>query len=177
MDNRKPIKIITATLGAVALLTLAAATGDSMFVMHTEIDIDAPPEAVWAALTDAERFEEWNPFIHRMDGELVVGNTLEITVGVPGKTVMSFKPTVLTAEVGRELRWRGKLLVRGIMDGEHVFELQPTATGTHFVHYENFTGVLVPLLKGMLERDTLPGFKAMNAALKERAETIHLAAR
>jgi hypothetical protein len=148
-----------------------------MFTMHTEIEIDAPPEAVWEILTDAGKFSEWNPFIHEMRGELTVGNHLNITVGAPGKSRMSFKPEVLRADVNRELRWRGKLLVRGVMDGEHVFELQPTETGTRFVHYENFYGLLVPLLKGTLEKDAKPGFEAMNAALKERAEALYLASR
>lgn len=66
----------------------------------------------------------------------------------------------------RELRWRGKLLVRGLFDGEYVFELQSSDTGTTFVHYEQFSGLLVPLFKGMLERDTRPGFEAMNEALQ-----------
>ncbi len=32
-------------------------------VLHTEIDIEAPPETVWRILTDLERYGEWNPFV------------------------------------------------------------------------------------------------------------------
>ena len=148
-----------------------------MFRLHTEIEIDAPPEAVWATLTNTDKFGEWNPFIHEMKGELAVGNTLSVTLGAPGKARMSFKPQVLRADENRELRWRGKLLVGGLFDGEHAFELQPTDKGTRFVHHERFSGLLVPLLKGMLERDTRPGFEAMNAALKQRVEASHSAPR
>lgn len=90
---------------------------------------------------------------------------------------MKFKPIVLKVDEDRELRWRGKLLVRGVFDGEHVFALQQTETGTRFNHYESFSGLLVPFLKGMLERDIRPGFEAMNRALKEKAEQSVLAGR
>ncbi|MDD9933380.1 MAG: SRPBCC domain-containing protein [Myxococcales bacterium] len=173
-NNRKKIATVIAVLG---IMMLVLTQGDSMFELRTETEIAAPPEVVWAVLTDAESFGDWNPFIHEMDGALQVGGQLRVTVGAPGKSRMTFKPQVLTADENRELRWRGKLLVRGVMDGEHVFELQPTEDGTRFLHYEHFSGVLVPLLKGMLERDTLPGFEAMNEALKARAEARVLAAR
>lgn len=177
MHNRTRKASWVLGLGTLALAALALSRGDDMFTLHTEIDIEAPPEAVWATLTDAKGFSEWNPFIHELKGELRVGNTLDVTVGAPGKSRMRFKPLVLRVDENRELRWRGKLLITGVMDGEHVYELQRTATGTRFLHYENFSGLLVPLLKGMLERDTKPGFEAMNRALKQRAETIQLASR
>ena len=40
-----------------------------------------------------------------------------------------------------------------------------------------FSGILVPLFKGMLEKDTRPGFEALNAALKQRAEAPLVASR
>ena len=39
------------------------------------------------------------------------------------------------------------------------------------IHEEHFYGLLVPLLRAKLERDSLPLFKAMNLALKARVET------
>jgi hypothetical protein len=142
-----------------------------MYEMRTEIDIAASPEAVWEALTDSSSFDTWNPFIRRMEGELHTGNTIEIEVGTEGKSRLTFKPRLLRVEPGKELRWRGKLLLPGIFDGEHIFELHATEGGTRLVHREEFSGILVPFLRGKLERDTLPGFEAMNRALKERVET------
>lgn len=70
----------------------------------------------------------------------------------------------------KELRWRGSLPIPGLFVGEHYFVLEPTAEGgTRLVHGENFTGLLVPLVGGMLA-DTEEGFKLMNTALKERCE-------
>jgi Polyketide cyclase / dehydrase and lipid transport len=40
--------------------------------IHTEIEINAPGESVWRALTDFAAYPEWNPFIRRVEGERFV---------------------------------------------------------------------------------------------------------
>lgn len=73
-------------------------------------------------------------------------------------------------EPGKELRWRGSLPIPGLFTGEHYFLLTSPAAGkTHLVHGENFTGLLIPLLGGLLKA-TETGFNDMNKALKERVE-------
>jgi hypothetical protein len=84
---------------------------------------------------------------------------------------MTFSPVVLRNTAGREFRWKGKLVLPGIFDGEHYFRLASGGAGsTQFTHGERFTGLLVPLLRGALDRDTRSGFEAMNRALKQRVE-------
>jgi hypothetical protein len=64
----------------------------------------------------------------------------------------------------------GHLVVPGIFDGEHVHEIEAlTPQRTRYVQREEFRGVLVPFVRGML-KDTERGFHEMNAALKVRAE-------
>jgi hypothetical protein len=104
-------------------------------------------------------------------GTLAPGERLKVRIEPPGGTAMTFRPTVLAVEPGRELRWVGHLLVPGLFDGEHQFEIHPLGPRrVRFVQQERFTGVLVPLFARNLNAHTLPGFKAMNAALKARAE-------
>lgn len=84
---------------------------------------------------------------------------------------MSFRPIVLKAERGRELRWRGRFLLPGILDGEHIFSIEPLGENkVRFVQREEFSGLLVPLAWRSLDTDTRRGFTEMNAALKEQAE-------
>lgn len=86
---------------------------------------------------------------------------------------MTFRPRVLVAERPRELRWLGHLLAPGIFDGEHRFAIRPiSANRVLFEQSERFTGLLVPLFRRKLDRDTKRGFEQMNAALKQRAETV-----
>lgn len=86
---------------------------------------------------------------------------------------MWFRPTLLTVQTNRELRWKGKLLLPGVFDGEHYFKLEAKAGGGLVFHQgELFTGFLVPLLKGSLDGAIKEGFIAMNAAVKREAERI-----
>ncbi|MGD0115288.1 MAG: SRPBCC domain-containing protein [Dehalococcoidia bacterium] len=83
---------------------------------------------------------------------------------------MTFRPTVLTADPLHELRWLGRLVVRGLVDGEHMFILTPAGEGrVHLVQREVFRGMLVSFLGG-LAAATRQGFEEMNSALKARSE-------
>ena len=142
-----------------------------MKTLHTAIEIAASPEDIWAVLADLDNYPRWNPFIPRIAGTLAPGERLEVRLAPPGGGGMTFRPTVLVATPGRELRWLGRLLVRGLFDGEHRFTLEPIGAGrVRFVQEERFTGLLVPLLARSLDGPTRAGFEAMNRALKDRAE-------
>jgi hypothetical protein len=86
---------------------------------------------------------------------------------------MTFHPRVRAVKVGRELRWRGRLLLPGLFDGTHGFEIRPVADGqVVFRQSESFSGLLVPFFRDRLDRDTRKGFEEMNQALKARAEGV-----
>ena len=134
------------------------------------LEIDAPPAAVWAALADTATYPDWNPFVRRLEGELEPGARLEVEIAPPGGRAMTFKPTVLTADPGRELRWLGRFLVRGLFDGEHGFRLEPlSGDRTRLVQSERFSGLLVRPFGSTLDK-TEQGFALMNEALKLRIE-------
>lgn len=139
--------------------------------IKTSITINAPVAKVWQVLTDFEQYPAWNPFIKSLTGDVKVGNTIAARIEPPGAQGMTFKPTVLAFDINKEFRWKGKLLVSGLFDGEHIFELTDNGNGTTtFVQREVFTGILVPLFAKMLDNTTLAGFNQMNEALKARAE-------
>jgi hypothetical protein len=138
--------------------------------LRTEIEILAPASRVWETLVDFSRYAEWNPFIPEISGDLRVGAELRVVIAPPGGNETKFQPKLLVVEPARELRWRGKLLVKGLFDGEHFMQLVELAPGrTRFVHGENFSGVLVKLL-GRALTQTARGFVFMNQALKRRVE-------
>ena len=140
--------------------------------IHTEIEIRAPGERVWAILTDFASYSEWNPFVRRAAGEAKVGAKLHLYIQPSGGKGLTFRPTVLVADSNRELRWLGRLWVTGLFDGEHSFSIEPLGEGRlRFVQRERFSGLLLPLLWKMLDRDTRRGFEEMNRALKLRAES------
>jgi hypothetical protein len=138
--------------------------------IETTVEIDAPPAAVWRVLTDFPTYGEWNPFIPTIAGNVQVGERLTVRLEPPGGKGMTIKPTVLAAEPERELRWKGRLVIPGLFDGEHTFRIEPIdGQRSRFVHGERFTGILVGFVKGILGK-TEAGFEQMNAALKQRVE-------
>lgn len=139
--------------------------------IQTEIRINATPEKVWAVLTDFNAFAKWNPFIKSLTGDVKTGNTIKVRLEPPGAKGMTFKPKVLAFEKNSRFHWQGHLFFPGLFDGRHRFELTANGDGTTtFIHAEDFKGILVPLLRKMLDINTRNGFLAMNTALKERAE-------
>jgi len=140
--------------------------------LNSEIEINASPETVWKLLIDTSRFPEWNPFIRRLSGEFKVGQKLVVFMQPSGANGMEFKPVVMKVEPNRELRWLGHLIIPGLFDGEHIFQIE--ALGDKRVRFhqrEIFSGILVPLLKKSLDADTRRGFNEMNQKLKELAES------
>lgn len=140
-----------------------------MRTISAGIDIDAAPGKVWAILTDLPRYAEWNPFIREAAGTAATGARLTLRMASASGKVTTFKPTVLTADPGRELRWIGRLLMPGIFDGEHRFVLTAAGGGTHLTQSERFTGLLIPFTGKILDQ-TAASFAALNQALKKRAE-------
>ena len=142
--------------------------------LHSQIEIEATAERVWLVLTDFAAYPDWNPFIRRVSGRPEVDEQLVVRMRPSGTKGMTFRPTVLKAEPNRQLRWLGHLLVPGLFDGEHIFEIEELDEDrVLFIQKEVFRGLLVPLLARSLDRDTQRGFEEMNRALRERAETTN----
>ena len=136
----------------------------------TTIDIDSPPGDVWGVLMDFDAYGEWNPFIRSIEGTPEAGAQIAVVLGASGKKPMKFTPNVQESDAPLHFGWLGSMGTRGIFDGHHHFELQPTETGTRFLQYEEFTGVVVPILLPAIRKSTTRGFEEMNEALKIRVE-------
>jgi hypothetical protein len=145
-----------------------------MRAVETGTDIAAPPWRVWRLLTDFDAYPAWSPFLTRLQGRPEQGARLRVRGEPPGRSALVLTPRVVALETGRELRWRSRLLFpRGVLDGEHAFELERLAGGraTRLRHAARFTGLVAPLAgaAGVLET-TRRGLEAMDAALKALAE-------
>ncbi len=140
-----------------------------MRVIRTETEIDAPPAAVWTTLTDFAGYPAWNPFIREASGTLAVGETLTLRMFPGDGRRQTFTPEVLAVRENAELRWLGALRWRWLFSAEHLFQLSSVGAGTRLVHSEVFRGMLVPLLRHMINQ-TERDFRALNAALKSQVE-------
>jgi hypothetical protein len=138
--------------------------------IQTEILILADTAKVWDVLMNFDSYPKWNPFITSISGERKLGNRLTVSINPPGGKGMTFKPNILTLEANKEFRWKGKLGINGIFDGEHYFILESVDKDiTKFIHGEKFSGLLVTLVGKMLDK-TQKGFQLMNESIKKECE-------
>ena len=144
-----------------------------MRIIEENIHIQASGTRVWEVLTEFARYSEWNPFILEVSGEALAGSRLKVRILPPGGKAMTFKPLVLTATPGVELRWTGHLGLPGFFDGDHRFRIEGAGDNqVLFSQSEQFRGVLVPLFPGKLFERVRRGFVEMNEALKHRVEKL-----
>jgi hypothetical protein len=129
--------------------------------------IHSSPEAIWAILTDARRWPEWNRTVDRVDGEIALGEKITVHTKIsPGR---AFPLKVREFVPGRRMVWSGGMPL-GLFKGERVFTLSPHSDGcVEFVMREEFTGPLAPLIARSIP-DLQPSFDEVAAALKDRAE-------
>src|SRR5215218_148381 len=87
------------------------------------VDIRATPERVWQVLTDLPAYAEWNPFVTRADGAVVVGSRLAVSVPPVNALVQRrLRPTVREVIPPRRLTlWSrlDRLGIPGLFDVEH----------------------------------------------------------
>lgn len=139
--------------------------------IHTEIEIAAPPEAVWEVLAAIDAWSEWNPVIGgvKLDGPLREGTPGRLMLVLPppaGRRTLAVR--LVTVRPGRELAWKGG--VPGVVEGRHGFRLERSGEGTRLVHTEVFSGVLAPVLVRLLRGQLGKGYRRLNQGLRNRCE-------
>jgi hypothetical protein len=144
--------------------------------MRWFVDIRATPERVWQVLTDVPAYPQWNPFITGIKGTSAGGGRMSVSLAHLNPLLRrTLRPRVLEVTRGRRLRFRlrlARLGLPGLLDTEHTLTITIHDDGrVRLWHQVHFLGLLVPLVTRSLNRKNGPSFDAMNAALKERAES------
>jgi hypothetical protein len=168
----RPLLALAALFGVASCRSEAEDSREGMFRwrISTAIEIDAPPARVWEVLVDLPAYREWNPFIVEAAGKVAPGETLSLRMALPGRAPMTIEPRLLVVDPERELRWKGRLFVPGLFDGEHSFVITPLEGGrARLDHSERFGGLLLPIAKSFIYEATVESFHALDAALAKRA--------
>lgn len=143
-----------------------------MQTVKTEIEILAPPEKVWAILTDIDKWQDWSPTINASQGEASMGSTLTITMigKEAGKDGPKYSPRIIRLDEPNYFHWRAHMMAGFIFTNDKIIELEKTATGTRLTHKETFKGLMALLMRGQMDKGVPPMLNSMNEALKQLAE-------
>ncbi len=140
-----------------------------MKTFTTTTTINASPETVWAILTDASAYTDWDPGMLKLEGTVAPGH--ELTIHTKADPDRAFKPKVTVFEPHTKMVWASGMPF-GLFDGERTFTLEPIGSGqTRFTMTEVFTGPMMVLIGNSIP-DLTATFEAFAAALKERAEAM-----
>ena len=130
------------------------------------INIRAAPERIWQALTDAKDFPRWNSTVTQIDGDITLGESLQIKVPIAPTRV--FKVKVTEFEPGRLMVWRDG--AAPMFQGVRTYRLVPKVDGTtDYAMSEVFSGLMLPMIANSLP-DMVPVFETYAADLKREAE-------
>ena len=131
-----------------------------------ERSIGAPPDVVWALLTDASTYPAWNDAVISIDGPIALGERIElVSIADPKRT---FKLKVAELAAPRRMVWTDGMPL-GLFTGTRTYELTRTSDGTRFSMVEQFTGPLAGLITKMIP-DLTESFARFADGLKAAAE-------
>lgn len=141
-----------------------ATTTQKTFSRTTTISqtINATPAIVWALLTDAAAYPEWNSTIVSIEGKIQKGEKIKLKSTLD--TSRTFKLKVKEMLTEQQLVW-------GDAMGERMYTLRKVNQGTAFTMTEKIGGVMFPLFASKIPSFDA-AFEQFTHDLKKEAETI-----
>jgi Polyketide cyclase / dehydrase and lipid transport len=148
--------------------------------MQTRVEINAPAERVRTVLFAFADYPKWNPYIVNVDGDVVEGNRVYLTVRPPGAPEVTGNAKIISVTKDR-LAWDGvgmsqvesgpiTLAIPGILNAKHEFVIEELAPNrTLFLNNVKWSGAVIPFYD---MKPLAAGLEAMNVALKARSEEI-----
>jgi hypothetical protein len=131
-------------------------------------EIHAKPEVIWALLTDAPAYPNWNPAVLGIEGRIAPGERIELTSVVDPKR--SFKLKVTEFSPPHTMVWADGMPL-GLFKGVRTFRLAPQPDGpTMFSMEEEFSGLLEPMISKSIP-DMTESFELFADGLKRAAES------
>jgi len=150
---------------------------DETMAVHTEVLIEAPPEKVWAILTDFEKLHEWSNTLVDLEGDFRAGGQIVVTWKVNAGPLSSntrINHEVKFFEAGHQFGWSDPLMM-GLSD-RHIYQVNPNDDGkTLFVQSDEVKGPHGHLgyhIGHQLANGMMQSYVEFNRRLKARVESM-----
>ena len=130
--------------------------------VYTELFIPAEPEEIWAVITDAEHYSDWNPVIIKAEGIYELGAKITNHVVENDEKEVVIKSKVMIYEPPYHLNQFGGY--QGIITFDHHYILEKTDGGTKLIQKEDYTGFYLHFW----DADWVePAYSRVNLALRD----------
>jgi len=139
--------------------------------VERRVRIDAPADAVWEVLADVEGWGRWNPIYPSARGSIGPGDTITLTIALPGMKPRISSATVLHALPPLALQF-GAPAFAGLLHATRYIEIDPlTDRSCTLVNGETFGRLLGRALVALIGTRVGDGLRGQNEGLKASAES------
>ena len=140
------------------------------FSIETRLGVAAPPEVLWAILSDIEGWPSWASMYAKAAGTLRIGETLTLELALPQAAPETLAYTVLDWAPDMQVHLRSKLY-GGLLTTTRYMEIEKLGDRSCiFSNGEIFRGLAASFMPRRLRRALHRGFLVAGEALKARAE-------
>lgn len=153
-------------LGIIALLLILSVTGKKS--VHHEITIRAEPEKVWSVLTDTDKYDQWNPVMLLLEGEIEEGLKVKYQFTQDENNVSEISSEVKKILPGKMLNQAGGMPL--VITFDHQYILEPISEGTKLTIHEDYAGIYVNFWNPKAVGDA---YARLNSAIKSRVEELN----
>jgi hypothetical protein len=139
------------------------------FRIEHRIGVAAPPDTIWALISDLEGWPRWNPLYTEAQGRLSIGQKLKISEAAAGGGVRVIAPTIVDWEPPAQILWRedGGLMSRTV----RYLEIEALSeTGCIFSNGAVFHGLLGEQSAKSQRGSIYRGYEALGEAVKRVSE-------
>ncbi len=133
---------------------------------ESRIRIRAKREKIWALLTDASRYPEWNTTVNKVEGSIELGK--KVTVHAKISPDRAFPVKVVELVENEKMVWSAGMPL-GLFKGARTFTLTEEGEEVEFRMREEFTGLMAGMITKSIP-DLQPAFDEFAEALKHTAE-------
>jgi hypothetical protein len=148
-----------------------AAAGPRGVRIEHRIGVQAPAEVIWELIYDIDRWGDWNPLYPEAGGTIRIGETIGMTVALPGARPQKTRATVLEWVPNEQLHYQSTALA-GLVRATRYVEIEQLAPESCIVsNGEIIGGFLGTSVARGVGAKVYKGLRGMDEALKEQAET------